>query len=92
MKQVQIPQELFVQLIHYHLMEDDSNVDEIRIGLEKKLDVMVLRQLYGKSKPHRRRLKGKKPGRNIRTGGGHLKASAGKVFFNDIRQERVTLL
>ena len=37
-------------LIHYHLMEDDSNVDEIRIGLEKKLSAMVLRELYGKSK------------------------------------------
>ena len=31
MKQVQIPQELFVQLIHYHLMEDDSYMDEIKI-------------------------------------------------------------
>ena len=52
MKQVQIPQELFVQLIHYHLMEDedDSHVDEIRIGLEKKLDAVVLRELYEKSK------------------------------------------
>ena len=50
MKQVQIPQELFVQLIHYHLMEDDSNVEEIRVSLEKKLDAMVLRELYGKSK------------------------------------------
>lgn len=50
MKQVQIPQELFVQLIQYHLMEDDSYMDEIRIGLEKKLDAMVLRELYGKSK------------------------------------------
>lgn len=50
MKQVQIPQELFVLLIRYHLMEVDSNVDEIRIGLEKKLDAMVLRELYGKSK------------------------------------------
>ena len=50
MKQVQIPQELFVLLIHYHLMEDDSNVDEIRIGLERKLSAMVLRELYGKSK------------------------------------------
>ena len=49
-KQVQIPQGLFVLLIHYHLMEDDSNVDEIRIGLEKKLDAMVLHELYGKSK------------------------------------------
>ena len=50
MKQVQIPQELFVQLIHYHLMEDDSNANEIRIGLEKKLDAMVLRELYRKAK------------------------------------------
>ena len=50
MKQVQIPQELFVLLIHYHLMEDNSNVDEIRIGLEKRLSAMVLRELYGKSK------------------------------------------
>ena len=31
-------------------MEDDSRVDEIRIGLEKKLDAMVLRELYGKVK------------------------------------------
>lgn len=50
MKQVQISQELFVQLIHYHLMEDDSHEDEIRIGLEKKLDALVLRELYGESK------------------------------------------
>ena len=50
MKQVQIPQELFVQLIHYHLLEDDSHADEIRIGLEKKLDAMVMRELYTKYK------------------------------------------
>ena len=50
MKQVQIPQELFVQPLHYHLMEDDSNANEIRIGLEKKLDAMVLRELYRKAK------------------------------------------
>ena len=50
MKQVQIPQELFVQLLHYHLMEDGSHENKIRIGLEKKLDALVLRELYGKSK------------------------------------------
>ena len=50
MKQVQIPQELFVQLIRYHLMEDDNHEGEIRIGLEKKLDAMVLHELYEKSK------------------------------------------
>ena len=47
MKQVQVPQELFVQLIHYHLMEDNSHEGEIKIGLEKKLDTLVL---HGKSK------------------------------------------
>lgn len=61
MKQVQIPRELFVLLIHYHLMEDDSNVDEIRIGLEKKLDAMVLHELYENLRLHRQRLKGKIP-------------------------------
>ena len=50
MKHVQITQELFVQLIHYHLLEDDSYIDEIKIGLEKKLDAMALRELYGKVK------------------------------------------
>ena len=50
MKQVQIPQELFVQLLYYHLLEDDSHADEIRIGLEKKLHAMVLHELYEKSK------------------------------------------
>ena len=50
MKQAQISQELFVQLIHYHLMEDNSYMDEIRIGLGKKLDAMVLHELYEKSK------------------------------------------
>lgn len=50
MKQVQIPQELFILLLRYHLMEDNSHEDEIRIGLEKKLDAMVLRELYRKSK------------------------------------------
>lgn len=38
------------ELIHYHLMEDDNHEGEIRIGLEKKLDALVLRELYGKSK------------------------------------------
>ena len=53
MKQVQIPQELFVLLLHYHLMEDDSNVDEIRIGLEKKLDAMVCMNCMKNLRLHR---------------------------------------
>ena len=50
MSNVQIPYELFVLLLRYHLMEDDSCTEKIRIGLEKKLDAMVLHDLYGKSK------------------------------------------
>ena len=92
MKQVQIPQKLFVQLIHYHLMEDDNHEGEIRIGLEKKLDALVLRELYGKSKTALTEEEREKAGRNIWTGGGYRTVSAGKVFFDDIRQERVTLL
>ena len=38
------------ELTYYHLMEDDNHEGEIRIGLEKKLDALVLRELYGKSK------------------------------------------
>lgn len=92
MKQVQIPQELFVQLIRYHLMEDDSRVDKIRIGLEKKLDAMVLRELYGKSKTALTEESGRKLGRNIWTGVGYRTVSAGNGFFDDVRQERGTLL
>ena len=36
-------------IIHI-IAKEDNHVDEIRIGLEKKLDAMVLRELYGKSK------------------------------------------
>ena len=88
MKQVQIPQELFVQLIHYHLMEDDSRVDEIRIGLEKKWMQWYCVSYTERLRPHRQRRNGKKPGRNIWTGVGYLTVSAGKVSFDGIRQER----
>ena len=37
-------------LLRYHLMGEDGHKDKIRIGLERKLDSMVLRELYGKSK------------------------------------------
>ena len=41
MKNVQIPYELFVSLLRYHLMEDDDCLNEIRQGLEQKLDSLV---------------------------------------------------
>ena len=50
MKNVQISQELFMQLLRFHLMEDMSCELEIKQELEKKLDKMVMRDLYGKFK------------------------------------------
>ena len=50
MKNVQISQELFMQLLRFHLIEDESCKREIEQKLEQKLDRMVLRDLYGKSK------------------------------------------
>ena len=50
MKNVQIPYDLFMALLRYHLVEDGFCVDEIRRGLEKKLDSMVRHELYAKYK------------------------------------------
>ena len=49
MRNVQISQELFMQLLRFHLMEDESCEKEIKKELEKKLDRMVMRDLFGKS-------------------------------------------
>ena len=46
MKNVMIPEELFGKIIKYHLQE----ADDIRKGLEKKLDAMVNREAYSKFK------------------------------------------
>lgn len=46
MKNIQIPYDLFVSLLKYHLMDDNSLEDEIRRGLEEKMDAIVRRELY----------------------------------------------
>ena len=43
-------------------------------------------------RPHRPRWNGKKPGRNIWTGGEYLTVFVGRESFDDVRQERGTLL
>lgn len=50
MKNVQIPYKLFVLLLRYHLVEDDDCLNEIRQGLEQKLDSLVRHELYAKYK------------------------------------------
>ena len=49
-KNVQIPYELFFLFLQYFLMENYESEESIRKGLEKKLDVMVDRELYSKYK------------------------------------------
>lgn len=50
MKNVQIPYDLFLALLQYHLMMDDDYEDEIRYGLEQKLEAMVRHEWYAKYK------------------------------------------
>ena len=49
-KSVQISYDLFVALVEYHLAYDDDYAEEIRQGLEQKLDAMVRHELYAKYK------------------------------------------
>ncbi len=50
MKTVQIPYDLFLDLAMYHLRGDDDYEEEIRHGLEQKLDAMLNRQRYSRYK------------------------------------------
>ena len=49
-RNVQLPYELFVALIKFHLFQDDDYADEIATGLEQKLDALVRHELYAKYK------------------------------------------
>ena len=50
MKNVQISQELFVALLHYHLSGENEYEEIIEQGLEQKLDVMLRHGLYAQYK------------------------------------------
>ena len=50
MKNVQISYELFISLLRYHLVGDDDCRNQIRQGLEQKLDSLVRHELYAKYK------------------------------------------
>ena len=50
MKNVMIPEESFGKIIKYHLLDQEQEADDIRKGLEKKLDAMVNREAYSKFK------------------------------------------
>ncbi len=50
MKNVQISKELFVAIMRYFMLEQEELLPQIKQGLEKKLDAMVMRELYTKYK------------------------------------------
>ena len=50
MKNVQISEELFVAIMRYFMLEQEELLPQIKQGLEKKLDAMVMRELYIKYK------------------------------------------
>ena len=50
MKNVQISQELFSLLVRYFLIDQQELLQEIRKGLEKKVDALAIRELYSQYK------------------------------------------
>ena len=50
MKNVMVPEELFGKLLKYNLLDQKQEEDDIKKGLEKKLDTMINRELYSKYK------------------------------------------
>ncbi len=50
MKQIQIPEELFISLIKYHFLNMEEVQPEIEKGLMDKMDAMAMRELYSKYK------------------------------------------
>ena len=50
MRMVQIPESLFIALMKYHMLGMEDCLPEIKSGLEEKLEAMVKRELYTKSK------------------------------------------
>lgn len=46
MRQIKISEELFIRLVKYHLLEVETDKNEIEKELQKKLDSMIIRELY----------------------------------------------
>ncbi len=46
MKNIQITEELFIQLVKFHLLESDIGLDNIKQGLEEKLEKVINHTTY----------------------------------------------
>ena len=84
MKNVQVPQQLFMKLLRYHLLDDDSCADDVKKGLEQKMNTMVERELYTKSKTAPTEEEREKPDRSIWTGGEYRPTFDGNSSLNAI--------
>ena len=76
-RNVQIPYELFFQLLQYFLMENYEGEEIIRKGLEKKLNAMVDRDTASTKQPQQRKRE-KSPGRNTWKGREYRKTFVGR--------------
>ena len=77
MKNVQIPYDLFVDLVLYHLNGEGDFEEDIRLGLEQKLDAILNRQLYSRYKTAPTEGSGNRQGRSILTAVVCRRATAG---------------
>lgn len=50
MKNIQISKELFCNIVAYHILGNETKDKEIEKGLEEKMDAIIMRELYTKSK------------------------------------------
>ena len=83
MKSVQIPYDLFIDLAMYHLRGEDDFEEEIRQGLEQKLDAMLNRQLYSSTRPLPPKKNGSRRGRSILTGVECRRATDGLLLLGN---------
>lgn len=83
MKSVQIPYDLFVDLVLYHLNGEDDFDEEIRQGLEQKLDAILNRQLYSRHKTAPTEEHRSRQGRSILTAVECRRAIAGRLLLGN---------
>ena len=81
MKNIQIPEELFIAIMKYHLLDMEDVQPEIKKGLMDKMDSISMRLLYSKYKTAPTEEKNRKPDRNIWINVECRIASAGNSSF-----------
>ena len=91
MKNIQIPQELFIRLIRFHLFDMDEDADLIKKGLEDKMERLARHEIYSKSKTASSEEEKEKLVRNTWIWSVCIRISDGDFFLGGYGQERATL-